>query len=46
MLEHASENDRVALETIEAAKKHSKDQYHQKVTPHAFHEGDLVLVYE
>lgn len=46
MLEHASEDHRVALQTIEVAKKRTKAQYDQKVHPHTFHKVDLVLVYE
>ena len=46
MLERASEDRRVALQTIEAAKKCSKAQYDRKVHTLTFHEGDLVLVYD
>ena len=46
MLERASEDCRVALQTLEAAKKRTKSQYDRKVHPHTFHEGDLVLVYD
>ena len=46
MLEHASEDFRVALQTIEAAEKRTKAQYDQKFHPYTFHEGDLVLVYD
>ena len=46
MLERASEDRRVALQTIEAAKKRTKAQYDWKVWPRPFHEGDLVLVYD
>ena len=46
MLECASEDCRVALQTIEAAKKRTKAQYDRKVHPRTFHEGDLVLVYD
>lgn len=46
MLERAFEDLRVALQTIEVAKKHTKAQYDRNVTPHAFHEGDLVLVHD
>ena len=46
MLEHASEDRRVALQTMEAAKKCTKAQYDRKVQPRTFHEGDLVLVYD
>lgn len=28
------------------AKKHTKAQYDRKFNPHAFHEGDLVLIYD
>ena len=46
MLEHASEDRRVALQTMKAAKKRTKAQYDRKVQPHPFHEGDFVLVYD
>ena len=46
MLERASEDHHVALQTLEVAKKHTKAQYDQKVHPHTSHEGDLVLVYD
>ena len=46
MLECASKDRRVALQTLEAAKKSTKSQYDRKVHPHTFHEGDLVLVYD
>ena len=46
MLERASEYRRVALQTMEAAKKCTKAQYDQKVQPRPFHKGDLVLVYD
>ena len=46
MLERASEDRRVALQTMEVAKKCTKAQYDRKVQPHTFHEGDLVLVYD
>ena len=46
MLERASEDRRVALQTMEAAKKRTKAQYDRKVQPHTFREGDLVLVYD
>ena len=46
MLEHANEDCRVALQTIEVEQKHTKDQYDHKVHPHTFPEGDLVLVYD
>jgi len=46
MLERASEDRCVALQTIETAKKRTKSQYDQKFHLHTFHEGDLVLVYD
>ena len=46
MLERAFEDRRVALQTLEATKKHTKAQYDQKFHPRTFHEGDLVLVYD
>ena len=46
MLERASEDRRVALQTMEAAKKCTKAQYDRKFQPRTFHEGDLVLVYD
>ena len=46
MLERASEDRRVALQTLEVTKKCTKAQYDRKVHPHTFHEGDLVLVYD
>jgi len=46
MLEHASEDRFVALQTIEAAKKCTKAQYDQKVHPHTFQKVDLVLIYD
>ena len=46
MLERASEDCRVAMQTIEANKKCTKAQYDRKVHPFTFHEGDLVLVYD
>ena len=46
MLERASKDRLVALQTMEAAKKRTKAQYDRKVQPCNFHEGDLVLVYD
>ena len=46
MPEHASEDRRVALQTMEAAKKRTKSQYDRKFQPRTFHEGDLILVYD
>ena len=46
MLERASEDRRISLQTMEAAKKRTKAQYDRKVQPRTFHEGDLVLVYD
>ena len=46
MLEHASKDRRVASQTIEAAKKHTKAQYDRKFHPRTFHEGDIVLMYD
>ena len=44
MLERASEDYRIALRTLDAAKKCTKAQYDQKFHPRTFHEGDLVLL--
>ena len=46
MLERASEDRHVVLQTMEAAKKRTKAQYDPKVQPRPFHEGDLVLFYD
>ena len=46
MLERTFEHHRVAFQTLEAAKKHTKAQYDRKLHPRNFHEGDLVLVYD
>ena len=46
MLERASEDRRVALQTLEATKKCTNAQYDWKFHPRTFHEGDLVLVYD
>ena len=41
MLEHASEDRRVALQTMEVAKKRTKAQYDRKFQPGTFHEVTL-----
>ena len=46
MLKRASKDRLVALQTLEATKKHTKAQYDRKFHPRTFHEGDLVLVYD
>ena len=46
ILECLNGDNDVALQTIEATKKHTKSQYDRKVHPRVFHEGDLVLVYD
>ena len=45
MLERASEDRHVALQTIEVDKKCTKAQYDRKFHPRTFHEGDLLLLY-
>ena len=46
ILECASEDRHVTLQTLEVTKKHTKAQYDWKFHPRTFHEGDLVLVYD
>lgn len=46
MLECASEDRRVSLQTIEEAKRRTKAQYDRKFNPRAFHNGDLIIVYD
>ena len=45
VLDHLNEYRRASLQHIEAMKKCSKVVYDQRVRPHIFHEGDLVLAY-
>ena len=46
MLDRASKDCRVSLQTIKVAKKCTKARYDRKFHPRTFHEGDLVLVYD